>query len=315
MSGRDVCILLLAVAASVLPFAASPAAARDFVTVRSAYLGDGWFSYTMRMEPNPFFSTQITGIAGTAAFTNRIDANTPPEGWTESPDTSSFFWGKDNQFEEHALPLELTMMARSSSSGYRTQTNYFVMFVLWMHDWLPIPGILSANIAGYVRLPALVPCEPAESDGSPTELFSGYEIFPDPEVVESGPDFLSYFWPNTNTVVIEASYDLQSWSNVAQMVGHGGTSTWVAAQPLDELGSFFRVGLVAMRALSGISSSQDPIPPAAPGVFNRLAPEGLFVSGPDGKTTLLPAGEADKGLWMLPAPRVSPRSRTTRRRP
>jgi len=274
------------------------AEARNFVSVKSSYLGDGWFSYTVRMEPNPFFSTQIMMFAGAPIFTNKIDSNTAPEGWTESTNTDSFVWDKNDQTEPHILPLEFTMLGRSASSGFRTETNFWVGFLLWINGWLQSP-LLSQDIAGYVRLPALFPCEPNESDGSPTELFSAYEIFPDPEVIELGSDHLSYFWPSSNTVLIEASHDFQVWSNVAQVVGYGGTTTWSSAQSMDTFGSYFRVGLVAMKALtntttSPVQSSSDPI-----AVFHRLTPEGLIVSGPNG-THLLPAGDSDSKLWYLP---------------
>jgi len=50
-------LLFQALALSILFFAVNRGMARDFVTLHSEHLGDGWFSYTIRMEPNPFFST------------------------------------------------------------------------------------------------------------------------------------------------------------------------------------------------------------------------------------------------------------------
>ena len=291
--------LLPVLLAAYFSFAIAIAEARNFVSVKSSYLGDGWFSYEVRMEPNPFFSTQIMAFAGTYPFSGRIDSTLPPEGWTAGTNSEELSWTKNNQTEPHALPFEFTMVGRSSSSGFRTETNTFrIGFLLWLYDGFQSP-LVSENIAGYATLPVLVPCDPYESDGSPLEIFSGYEFLPDPQVVELGSDFLRYSWPNTNTVVIEASHDLHSWSNLAQTVGHGGTTTWSAVQSLGTFGRYFRVGLVATRALP-----EKAIVPATPpltsvGIFNRLTPEGLIVSGPNG-TTLIPAGQADHGLWHLP---------------
>lgn len=302
-------ILLLALVSGVAALVATPAAARDFITLHSTHLGGGWFTYTVRMEPNPFFSTQIMGVAGAMSFTNRIDATPPPEGWTASTDTVSFIWGKDDQLSPHGLPFELTMAARSSSSGFRTETNFFVGYLLWFKGWLSAPGILSGNVAGYVKLPALVPCEPSESDGSPTELVSSYEVFPDPAIVDLGRNYLNYFWPGSNTVVIEASEDLRSWSVLDQCVGQGGTSTWFAAESLPLLGRYFRVGLVAMR---DITTAPDllsaPSDPANDAVFHRLTADGLIVTGPRGPI-LLPTGEGNSGHWCLPVsePSTPPR--------
>ncbi len=238
-------------------------------------------------------------LAGAMVFTNRIDANTPPAGWTESPETDTFLWGKDDQLVAHNLPFEMTMIARSSSSGFRTETNFFVAYALWLQGWIAPSGLLSQNIVGYVKLPALVPCEPAEADGSPEELIASYEMFPDPEIVEMGGDFLRYFWPSSNTVVIEASYDLESWSDVVQMVGHGGTTTWNSAQSLDVFGSYFRIGLIAMRALSDNQALPLSDSRSTAYVFQRWTPEGMIVSGPGGDR-LLPTEGKHSGFWCLP---------------
>ena len=287
-----------ALMAILISLGGAAAEARDLVSVKSACLGDGWFSYQVRMDPNAFFSKQIMAFAGAEAFPNRIDGNLPPAGWTDNAETNAFFWNKDDQTETDGLPLEFTMRMRSSSSGFRTQTNFMVGFLLWFHGGLQSP-LLSENVAGFARVPALVPCDPLESDGSPTELLSGFEFLPDPQVVELGADFLRYSWPSTNTVVIEASRDLQSWSNLAQTVGHGGTTTWFAAQAMDSYGGFFRVGLVAMHALTGDKASPAARSPASAAMFNRLTPKGLIASGPHGPT-LIPASPTDVGYWHLP---------------
>ena len=282
-------------------FAPAISEARDFVSVKSSYLGDGWFSYQVRMEPNPFFSSQIMIFANANSFSDRIDYNMPPNGWSADTNGTTLNWTKNDQLEPHALPIEFTMVGRSSLSGFRTETRALTIgFLLWLHDGFHSP-LISENIAGYVMLPALVPCAPNESDGSPLEMFSGYEALPDPQVVELGPNFLRYCWPNTNTVVIEASHDLQSWSNLAQTIGYGGTTTWSTAQSMDTFGRYFRVGLVAMRALPEKAIIPATHTPTSVGIFNRLTPQGLIVSGPNG-THLIPAGQADHELWYLPVP-------------
>ena len=69
--------LLPVLMASCYLFATAIAEARDFVSVKSSYLGDGWFSYQVRMEPNPFFSSQIMAFSNANSFSNRIDYNMP----------------------------------------------------------------------------------------------------------------------------------------------------------------------------------------------------------------------------------------------
>ena len=291
--------LLLVLMAAYFSFASASAEARNFVSVKSSYLGDGWFSYQVRMEPNPFFTTQIMAFANANPFSSRIDFNMPPEGWSADTNGNTLNWTKNDQQEPHALPLEFTMVGRSSLSGFRTETNSFTIgFLLWVHDGLQYP-LVSDNFAGYAQLPALVPCDPSESDGSPLEMASGCEFLPDPKVVELGSDFLRYSWPNTNTVVIEASHDLQTWSNLAQTIGYGGTTTWTTAQSLGTFGRYFRVGLVSTRALPEKAIVPATPPPTSVGIFKRITPKGLIVSGPNG-TNLIPAGQADHGLWYLP---------------
>lgn len=217
----------------------------------------------------------------------------------QDANNDTFIWEKNDQTQPHALPYEFTMMARSTSSGYRTETNFSIAFLLWINGWLQSP-LLSRNIAGYVRLPALVPCAPSESDGTPPELFSSYEFFPDPQVVGMNEHSLSYSWPNTNTVVIEASHDMQSWSNIAQTVGYGGTTTWHSAQSINEFGNCFRVGLVAMRALTNnVASLHSPSQASSIPAFKRFTPRGLIVSLPDGDT-LIPVGQNNCKIWYLP---------------
>lgn len=295
---KNKCALLFVLMAAAIAFGGAAAEARDFVSVRSACLGDGWFSYRVRMTPNAFFSTQIMAVAGTQAFPGRIDNSPPPEGWNESAAATEYFWNKDNQVEPHELPLEFTLMLRSSSSGFRTETNFMIGFLLWFHEGLCSPS-LSENVAGFVRLPALTPCDPLLSDGSPPELSSGFEYLPDPKIVELGPDFLRYSWPTTNTVVIEASPDLQSWSNLVRTVGHGGTTTWSAAQSMDTLGRYFRVGLMATEILPDPAASPAPRSSAAFPVFNRLTPRGLIADGPGGPR-LIPAEPTAGPCWQLP---------------
>lgn len=265
------------------------------IGVTSTVLGDGWFSYQVRIESTPFFSQQIVGTAAVIFFQDYVDGNSAPAGWSDGSADSFLHWSKDDQQQSHGFPLEFTILGRSSSSGFRTETNGFIVgFIAWPQTWFQSP-LVSQNIAGFVKLPVLVPCDLEESDGSPVELYAFNDVIPDPRICEMGSDYLKYEWGAANVMDVEASYDLVKWNWVGRIQSEVGITTWHSSQPLDELGTFFSVRLSDKSSSAKSSMAQKP----SAGSFVRLLPEGVLVAGPDGTSSLVPVGAGD-GLWCVP---------------
>ena len=223
------------------------ATSSTFVELESTYLGNGWFQYRVKMFPELFFEQQALFAGGTVSFTNRTDTGPVPEGWEfASADQQSAFWGYTNVSVLQPMPCEQVFLARSSETAFKLGSQFYVSYSIWPASWLHSPYFFG-NIVGYVRLPCLVPCPPAEADGSPTNYLTSFEMFPDVRISGLSPFTISYDWENDCTVLIQASQKLAAWTNVAYAFGSSGTATWTSSVPLSTYGSCFRVGLVSLR--------------------------------------------------------------------
>jgi hypothetical protein len=230
--------------ACMRPIAATSA---TFVELESTSLGDGWFQYRVKMFPESFFQQQELFGGGTGSFTNRTETGPVANGWEfASTDLHSAFWGYTNVSVLQTLPCEQVFRARSSETGFRMDSQFYISYSLWPASWLHSP-YFSMNIVGYVRLPCLVPCPAGESDGSPTNYLTSYEMFPDVQISGLSPFTISFDWETDCTVLIQASSNLTAWTNVAYAFGRSGTASWTSSVPMPAYGSSFRVGLVSLR--------------------------------------------------------------------
>ncbi|MGA2180079.1 MAG: hypothetical protein ABSH15_10920 [Verrucomicrobiota bacterium] len=230
--------------------------ATTFLQFDSTYLGDGWFQYRMQVMNDPFF-TEADIIGLQINFTNQIDQSTDSQNWTNyDSDNAYSCWFFSQSYP--ARPYEEVFLVRSAETSYRLGTNngvldgVLVVFSLYLADFNPwvLNGDVSANIVGYAAFPCLVPCPPEQADGSPTNFSYTLKLLPDISIqqliqsngVVSGVDFL---WDYDSTLLLQASTDLTTWTNVTYIWSVPPETLWITNTPLNDFGQFFRLELVA----------------------------------------------------------------------
>lgn len=233
-----------------LTLLAAPAWSAEFVSVESRSLGDGWFEYRVRLAEDPYFETAQIG-AVEIAFPGRSEYGADPADWSSdasSPDKA--LWNFGGQ-QPQSRPHERVFRVRSSHTAFRTvETALRVTYVAAPQTELL--GEASPASSGVLRLRVLVPCAPAEADGSATLQSAAASLREDLRITSlqisgSALSGLSFQWPFDSTVRLESSSDLKTWTPLTTLAGDAGETSWSAEQPLQDVGTFFRLVLLANR--------------------------------------------------------------------
>ena len=283
-------LLLLSTAALLLGAAAAPA--RDAMTVQSAYLGDGWFRYTVHTTYDPYFLYLDTTWFALGDATGLERGLNPPH-WTNSPLGPGLLWiFAGNGVGHQVLPYDASFLVHSDRTTFKRgplgATILMSLSTAGGHGYPVLSGIV-----GYWNVDVLVPCPPEEADGSsPTlPIHSTWMTLPDIEITEilrngSSPIGLTYYYPDANTMRLEATRDFRSWTNVAYIFGGGSYTSWTNDVPLSNFGSSYRLELVA----EGHGTNLPPLNPV---------PSGLAAETPSGKsltTSTIPAAQGPRLL-------------------
>lgn len=251
------------------------ARARVFTELESTYLGDGWFQYRFKTMEDPFFRSVDMGSLY-LPFLHPVEAGpTPPHctnvmsGWTNN----SLEFAYDQTFPQ-VRPYEKVFLVRSAERHFKREFSALFTVSLEIYENLLYGNVVSANIVGYATMTNLVPCIAEEADGSPTNFVSRLELIPDVKITglimsNEAVHGLSYAWDNHATMRLEASPDLEHWTNVAYIYGTPPTTTWTTNQSLNRFGNYFRVGLIANYHTTNLpplnrSSRTLAAPPPAP---------------------------------------------------
>lgn len=99
-------------------------------------------------------------------------------------------------------------------------------------------------------MPCLVPCSPAEADGSPTNFVYDLKLLPDitiNQLIQTNGEIygVDFTWTNSSTFVLQGTPDLSNWTNIAYLWSYPPETVWTTNVPLNAYGSFFRLALVA----------------------------------------------------------------------
>jgi len=249
---------LLWLLAALLGLGWGTASATTFLEFQSTYLGSGSFQYTMKMMKDPYV-TQAGFYGLYLSFTNIINQSTSSTNWSydgtnnESPPWVS--WSSDG--DPLNPPYTNTFLAQSSESSYRlgiltnsdgTPTGNGAIITLWLAVNDLFPG--SSGLVGYAWLPCLVPCSPDQADNSPTNFVFDLVLVPDIQInrliqtngVVCGVDFTYNY---QSTLLLQASTDLNNWTNVAYIWTTPPETMWTTNVSLGNYGQFFRLELVA----------------------------------------------------------------------
>jgi hypothetical protein len=221
--------------------------ARDVIEVESQYTGGGCFVYTVRTLYDPLVKEIGFSDFAPMPFTNYV-TNTVPPHWRS---VSSSEWnGIMYTFDETNPPPrinEISFSVYSSSLGFRQETNgFFLSMYFMLADCFDFGSYVSHG----AFVPCLLPCAPAESDGSASNLVSRLELLSDPKIEEliltnNEAYGLKYSWDTQSTVELQASHDLTNWTSVARFFGDPPETTWTTNSPITSYGEFFRLWLIA----------------------------------------------------------------------
>ena len=264
---------------AVLAVAAGfPATANQFAQLQSAYLGGGWFQYTLTSRPDPFWQEADLEEFVVPGFSNIVSVGANPADWQNQTNSGAsadwWFTGTPPQ----ARPYPRVFLVQSAYTNYCASTNGAMLtaFVDPANYFVAGTNVETKFEAAYGAIGCLVPCPPAQADGSPATITSTFQLYPDIAIngfltISNNPCGLTYGWGAGNyTVLVQASPDLQNWTNIAYALGGPPSSTWTSPVPLSVLGSFYRLQLIATYAISN-DVGQTPAAAPAPGGTVRPA--------------------------------------------
>lgn len=210
-------------------------------------LGDGWFQYDVKVLYDPFFlEADLTQFAINITNGVDIELGTMPTNWNATPNlTASWsFTGTNAQ----TRPNEQIFLMHSSATNYMLGTNATSIVSLVTSDIYP-PGVVSGNTVGYINVPCLLPCPPQLADHSPTNHLETIVLIDDPVIKKLlvGPSTygIVFDWVGDSTEVLQASRDLNNWTNITYLFGTNGETVWTTNQHLLDHGQYFRLLLAA----------------------------------------------------------------------
>ncbi len=228
---------------------------RDFIEMESKYLGEGWFQYRFKSLDDPYVKQRELLSIWPTSFSGFIE-NVAPIGWTNIYFETNWNGFAFDEANSNSVLTELTFRVRSSRTNYRRSDDFFsVARVTFADPYLPSGGGVVM-----LRFDCLIPCLPEEVDGSPDKVVSRIELVKDIKIdglIQTNREIygISFTWNENSTVRLEGSFNLKTWSTVAQFFGTPPTTIWITNTPINSYGRFFRLGLVANRHLTNSSNS------------------------------------------------------------
>lgn len=221
---------------------------QPFVSCQSTYLGSGWFQYEVTIHNDPFFQALESPSFTPRYFTNFLALGSTPANWGSATNATSISWSYTTN-SAVPRPYNVTFLAQSTNTTFKEGELLFAFSVYPQTPFVSSP-VFPVNIAGVVDVSGLVPCAPGDEDGSPSSLYSSMGLTPDIKiddflVVSNRLTGLLFSWDYESTMIILASDDFQSWTNVSYALGYTGQTTWTSSVPLDVYGKYFRINLFA----------------------------------------------------------------------
>jgi hypothetical protein len=248
-------IIVLLVGALGIPIRAQE---RHQVELESTYLGDGWFQYRLRSIDDPFFLF-FDVMSLYVACPGFIQFGTNPPDW-ESSVAPAGSWPESTAIWEYpdcgtvacqSRPYERVFRVRSDRRHFNRRIGALVTMSLSMVGGYH-GNAATVNMVGYMNLPALLPCAPEEADGSATNHLERVTLIslPDPQIdtlIRFGSEVrgVSFYYPESSTVRLEATRDFRTWSNITYIYGNSGVTGWSTNSSLNHFGDFFRLRLIA----------------------------------------------------------------------
>lgn len=211
---------------------------RDLVALESKCLGEGVFEYTLSWLEDRYFE-KCEFQTFSFGFENVAE-------WLDTPANWSLVggeWRHDKPLLED-VPYQCTFRVRSDQTTHKLSAATIALGFNW-RSWARPPE-MGSHAVGFVNLLCLVPCPPAEADGSERVYVARMPGYPEPEVESLLTDKgqvvgLRFTAGNQLPVVIEASDDLREWRSVGSSTGSGQVVTWMSAAPSEASSRFYRI--------------------------------------------------------------------------
>jgi hypothetical protein len=257
--------------------------ATTFLTLQSTYLGSGWFQYQMNVQDDPFFSeADIDGLFFN--FTNQVDQSCDSTNWVY--DTTNLDWSFIGTTYS-SRPYKTTFLMQSSKTSYRlgTDTNIdgaigaIIILHVDVNSFYPGASTGKTSFSGYTTASCLIPCDPDQADGSPTNCVYDVKLVPDViinSLIQTNGNIygVDFSWDSQSTFVFQGSTDMLNWTNITYIYSTPPETLWTTNTALNAYGQFFRVAIVAdaydtnlppiSSALTGKSTSQNSVSVGAP---------------------------------------------------
>jgi hypothetical protein len=235
------------------------AQASTSLTLQSTCLGNGWFQYQLNMKKDPFV-TSVSIQHFWVATTNVDDQSTTSTNFVFGWDVLAYGqtyaeWScAASNWPPTDPPFTETFLLHSPETSWKmfTSSNRLaganMDFTLQWNNLAPYgAGQTESIVAGGH---CLVPGNPNEADGSPTNCTYVVELVPDiiiNHLIQTNGSIygVDLTWNGTSTFALQASADLNHWTNVTYIWSSPPETVWTTNAPLNSYGQFFRVALVA----------------------------------------------------------------------
>jgi hypothetical protein len=239
----------------------------------------GLAGFDRPLTDDPFFSSAAISRLD-INFTDQIDQVGDSTNWscTGFSDSNSS-WAFTNGYV--ARPYAKTFLIRSSETSYKLATwstnapgPATFSLTLSLSGLYPGTafGVYAPDIVGYASAPCLVPCTPAEADGSPTNFVYDLKLVPDIQINQliqqnGGIHGVDFSWPSASTLLLQGSPDFNNWTNIAYLWSYPPDTSWTTNTDLNAFGRFFRLELVAdghTTNLAHFYAAKAPLPKVRP---------------------------------------------------
>jgi thiosulfate/3-mercaptopyruvate sulfurtransferase len=208
--------------------------AGNLVTLESQSLGEGTFEYRLSCNPQPYlersglsnFSLSFPGFDGVVQEPANWER---APGFPTPPQAEAFLQWFHNRTNRDDLPYQCAFRLRSQKSSFRLGTCQVTNLLHW-YDWAQPQGYRT-NVKECLTLKCLVPCDPEQSDGSPSLYQDSASAFPEINISEcylSAPQVLRLgirARPGL-PLCIESTETLNIWHRVGFLAASGLITPW-----------------------------------------------------------------------------------------
>jgi hypothetical protein len=230
----------MAGACAVVGLVTLGAEAKDLLTVESAYLGEGKFSYRINTKSVPTFGDYYLTSLNISKNCGSV-SNTLPPGW--SADVSSGWIDCYFSGTNQANPSSRTFIIETSATNYTIVSNgvYLAMMVT------PYSGTTWGAL---VNVAAVVPVVTG-GESAPTNLTALVEYpcevqLNDPIITDGQPPRIPFTANMAMKLQVEQSADFVNWAAVGQpFSAQNGTNTATIDQSAPAGRAFFRMRIIS----------------------------------------------------------------------